>query len=624
VKGRLIGLAAGTLVGLSAGTQAFAWTYGWSPLLGPAWRPGPTLAVYPPWSILVWRRTYGAEAREALYRSGVAILAGALGGLSLGVVADSQGRSVRRRGWAGLTEARRAGLLARSGAVLGVFRGRLLATTDLRPTLVTGGTRSGKGRGHVVPTLLSWGGSVLVHDPKGELWAVTAGWRSRFSHALYLAPRHPASARWNPLAEIRPGAGELAQVQRLVAILSDPGGTRDEEAIWDKAASEILEAVILHVLYTAEDQDKTLLKVRGLLADLDEAADVMLKTLHRLGPDGEPQAHPFIQTAVKGYAAMHDRFRTSVQGTARSYLKWLAGEDVERVLSASDFAMGDLMCAEAPLSLYVQVAPADAAALRPLVRLLFYAAAQALTAEEKRDAAGRAKRHQLLMVMDEFPLLGRLAFFEKSLRLMSGYGIKAMFVAQSLNDIIETYGPHNTILDNCHVYTAFSALDPLTQDKVSKLTGSVTETRTSRSSPSKFGAGRSTVSRSEVERPLLEPGEIRALPDHLQLVFVAGQRPLRSEKLLYDRREPFRSRAHGPLPDQALGVDAPGAPPHPWLGRRSLGRDDGASLPLFKEVAGAMDDRRAAARAADIYGRVAQEMAAQQAVLDQLQGGSDG
>nr|WP_255499857.1 type IV secretory system conjugative DNA transfer family protein [Brevundimonas sp. P7753] len=602
----------------------FAWTYGWSSVLGPAWRSGPTLVVYPPWSILVWRKTYGAEARDALNRSGVAILAGALGGLSLGVVADSQGRTVRRRGWGGLAEARRAGLLARSGAVLGVFRGRLLATTDLRPTLVTGGTRSGKGRGHVVPTLLSWGGSVLVHDPKGELWAVTAGWRSRFSHALYLAPRHPASARWNPLAEIRPGAGELAQVQRLVAILSDPGGTRDEEAIWDKAASEILEAVILHVLYTAEDQDKTLLKVKELLADLDEAADVMLKTLHRLGPDGEPQAHPFIQTAVKGYAAMHDRFRTSVQGTARSYLKWLAGEDVERVLSASDFAMGDLMCADAPLSLYVQVAPADAAALRPLVRLLFYAAAQALTAEEKRDAAGRDKRRQLLMIMDEFPLLGRLAFFEKSLRLMSGYGIKAMFVAQSLNDIVETYGPHNTILDNCHVYTAFSALDPLTQDKVSKLTGSVTETRTSRSSPSGFGAGRSTVSRSEVERPLLEPGEIRALPDHLQLVFVAGQRPLRSEKLLYDRREPFRSRAHGRLPDQALGVDAPGASPHPWLGRRSLGRDDGASLPLFKEVAGAMDDRRAAARAADIYGRVSQEMAAQQAVLDQLQGGSDG
>ncbi|QTC93260.1 type IV secretory system conjugative DNA transfer family protein [Brevundimonas goettingensis] len=507
--------------------------------------------------------------------------------------------------------------------MLGLFRGRVLATTDLRPTLVTGGTRSGKGRGHVTPTLLSWGQSVLVHDPKRELWSVTAGWRSRFSHALYFDPRDPVSARWNPLAEIQPGPGELAQVQRLVAILSDPGGVRDDEAIWDKAASEILEAVILHVLYTAEDADKSLVRVRELLADLDAAADVMVKTLHRAGPGGEPEAHPFIRTAVKGYAAMHDRFRTSVQGTARSYLKWLAGDDLERVLSASDFSLGDLMCAQAPVSLYVQVAPADAAALRPLVRLLFYAAAQALTAEERRDATGRDKRHSLLMVMDEFPLLGRLAFFEKSLRLMSGYGVKAMFVAQSLNDIVETYGAHNTILDNCAVYTAFSALDPLTQDKVSKLTGSVTETRTSRSGPALMGAGRSSVSRAEIERPLLEPGEIRSLPDDQQLMFVAGRRPLRTEKLLYDRREPFRSRAGEAAPDQGVRIDAPPPRPHPWAGRRALGQDAEASLPLFKEVSAAIDDRKIAAKAAEIAGKVTQEMAAQEAALDYLRGLAD-
>ncbi|NBW14282.1 MAG: conjugal transfer protein TraG [Caulobacteraceae bacterium] len=545
-----------------------------------------------------------------------------MGGLGVGVLAGDQ--PLRRvRGWGGLKELRAAGLLERDGAVLGRFRGRLLATRDLRPTLVTGGTRSGKGRGHVTPTLLSWGQSVLVHDPKRELWSVTAGWRATFSHALYVDPRDGASARWNPLAEIQPGPGELAQVQRLVAILSDPGGTRDDEAIWDKAASEILEALVLHVLYTAEDADKTLLKVRELLADLDDAADVMVKTLHRKSASGAPETHPFIKTAVKGYAAMHDRFRTSVQGTARSYLKWLAGEDLERVLSASDFTLGDLMCAEAPVSLYVQVAPADAAALRPFVRLLFYAAAQALTAEETRDALGREKRHKLLMVMDEFPLLGRLAFFEKSLRLMSGYGIKPMFVAQSLNDIVETYGPHNTLLDNCAVYTAFSALDPVTQDKVSKLTGSVTETRKSRSGPAGLGAGRSSVSRSDIERPLLEPGEVRALPDEDQLMFVAGQRPIRARKLQYDRCAPFRKRAGQGPPDQAGRIDAPPPRPHPWAGRRGLGIDAQASLPLFKEVVAAMDDKKVAARAADIYGRVALEMAAQDAALDHLQGLTD-
>ncbi len=617
-------IAIGLVGGLQTATQVFAWTYRWADALGPGLNLGSTVRLYPFWAIFGWRSEFAGEASQALSASNSIILLGVTIGVGLGALTGAPRSTKRTRGWGGLDDARKAGLLAGGGCVIGDFKGRLLSTIDMRPSLVTGGTRSGKGRGHVTPTLLLWNESVLVHDPKKELWRTTSGWRSRFSHALFFDPRDPVSARWNPLAEITPGPGELAQVQRLVAILSDPGGVRDDEAIWDKAASEILEAVVLHVLYTAPDSDKTLLRVRELLADLDEAAEVMTRTFHRTGPDGEPQTHPFIQTAVRGYAAMHDRFRTSVQGTARSYLKWLAGDDVERSLSSSDFTLGDLMCARSPMSLYIQVAPADAAALKPLVRLLFYAAAQALTVHEGADATGRPKVHRLLMLMDEFPLLGRVSFFEKSLRLLSGYGVKVMFVAQSLNDIVETYGVNNTILDNCAVYTAFSALDPLTQDKVSRLTGTVAEQRTSRSSPAGFGVGRSTVSRSDVERPLMEPGEIRALPDDEQLVFVAGRRPLRTRKVLYDKRKPFRRRADGPTPDQSQGVDAPPPRPHPWSGRRSLGENADAALPLFKEVVAAMDDKKAVARVAEAYTRVAQEMAAEKAALDHLQGLTDG
>ncbi len=616
---RIASAAGGLLFGLQAATQFVGWSFAWTPVLGQGVQAGPDLSIYPPWWVLVWRQQFGAEEPRIFASATSLILLGVAGGLGLAILFEGAGGVRRIRGWGGRDEARRAGLFARSGCVLGDLEGRLLITSDLRPTLVTGGTRSGKGRGHVVPSLLSWTESAMVHDPKGELWQITAGWRTTFSHTLRFNPRTPGCARWNPLAEIHPGPGELAQVQRLVAILSDPGGVRDEEAIWDKSASEILEAVVLHVLYAAEDEAKSLLKVRELLADLDEAAEVMLRTQHRRGADGEPETHPFIKTAVKGYAAMHDRFRTSVQGTARSYLKWLAGEDIERTLSTSDFAVGDLMCAEAPVSLYVQVAPADASALKPLVRLLFYAAAQSLTAHEKADATGRPKRHKLLMAMDEFPLLGRVEFFEKSLRLMSGYGLKTMFVAQSLNDIVETYGPNNTILDNCAVFTAFAALDPLTQDKVSRLTGTITETRESRSGPAGLAAGRSSVSRAEVERPLLEPGEIRALPDEEQLIFVAGHRPLRTRKVRYDLREPFRSRAAIAGPTEADPVDSPGRHRHPWAGVRALGEDRTATLPPFKEAVGAMDDKKAAAKAARIYERVAEEFAAQEAALDHLQ-----
>ncbi|MDZ4371729.1 MAG: type IV secretory system conjugative DNA transfer family protein [Phenylobacterium sp.] len=305
---RMVSAAGGLLLGLQAATQFVGWTFANAPALGVGLTAGADLTFYPPWRILVWRRSFAAEAPKVFAAASALILLGVAGGLGAAILFDGPPGALRRtRGWGRADEARRAGLFGRAGCVLGEFGGRLLITADLRPTLVTGGTRSGKGRGHVVPSLLSWPESAMIHDPKSELWAVTAGWRAGFSHVLRINPRDPASARWNPLAEIQPGPGELAQVQRLVAILCDPGGVRDDEAIWDKSASEILEAVILHVLYTADDAAKTLLKVRELLADLDEAAEVMLRTQHVRGADGEPETHPFVRTAVKGYNAGPER-----------------------------------------------------------------------------------------------------------------------------------------------------------------------------------------------------------------------------------------------------------------------------------------------------------------------------
>ena len=619
VFSRLGLLAAGVFAGLQASTQYVAWSYYWAPALGEGLGLCPHVMLYAPWAVIRWRMAFGAEASQVFAIAGVLLAAGPAATVAGLALLERTGSVQRRRGWGTLADARRAGLLDGGECVVGLLDGRLLTSADLRPVLVTGATRSGKGRGHVTPTLLNWRSSVLVHDPKGELQSQTAGWRASFSRILAFNPRSLVSARWNPLAEIKPGAGELGQVQRLVAVLADPSGARNEDAIWDVAASEMLEALILHVLYAAEDDDKTLLHVRSLLADLDAACETMSHTFHRLDALGRPETHPFIAAAAKGHAAMHQRFRSSVQGTARSYLKWLAGEEIERILSASDFTMGDLMCAEAPLSLYVQSAPADTSALRPLIRLIFHAATQALTANLNEDAWGRPKRRSLLMVMDEFPLLGRLEFVEKSLRLMSAYGVKPLFVAQSLNDIVETYGPHNTLLDNCAVYTAFSALDPLSQDKISRLTGQVLEVRTSRSRPDGWSAGRASISRSTLDRPLLEPGEARILPPGAQLVFAADARPLRTRKLCYDRREPFRSRAR--IAPPAEGEQGPPAP-HPWSGRRALGHrpHDFADEASAEKGNSVYDDATAQRAWREGYAQEARNRGAQEAALDSIQG----
>src|SRR3546814_1598112 len=74
-------------------------------------------------------------------------------------------------------------------------------------------------------------------------------------------------------------------------------------------------------------------------------------------------------------------------------------------------------------------------------------------------------------MLDEFPALGRLDFFETSLAFTAGYGVRAFLIAQSLNQIEQAYGEHNSVLDNCHVRIAFATNDARTGGGLSNSLG---------------------------------------------------------------------------------------------------------------------------------------------------------
>src|SRR3546814_9047717 len=84
------------------------------------------------------------------------------------------------------------------------------------------------------------------------------------------------------------------------------------------------------------------------------------------------------------------------------------------------------------------------------------------------DLAAKGRRHRLLLMLDEFPALGRLDFFESALAFMAGYGIRSFLIAQSLNQIEKAYGPNNAILDNCHVRVSFATNDERTAKRRSE------------------------------------------------------------------------------------------------------------------------------------------------------------
>jgi type IV secretion system protein VirD4 len=220
---------------------------------------------------------------------------------------------------------------------------------------------------------------------------------------------------------------------------------------------------------------------------------------------------------------------------------------VAEVTRRCDWRIADLIADEKPATLYLVVPPSDISRTKPLIRLVLNQIGRRLT----EDLHARDRRHRVLMMLDEFPALGRLDFFESALAFMAGYGLKSFLIAQSLNQIEKAYGPNNAILDNCHVRVSFATNDERTAKRVSDALGTATEMKAMRNyaghrlSP---WLGHLMVSRSETARPLLTPGEVMQLPATDEIVMAAGVHPIRAKKARYFEDRRFKERIL-PSPD---------------------------------------------------------------------------
>ncbi len=194
-----------------------------------------------------------------------------------------------------------------------------------------------------------------------------------------------------------------------------------------------------------------------------------------------------------------------------------------------------------PLSLYIHVPLADQESLTPLIRLVLSQVLHRLTERlDHRD--GRAVpsgRHPLLMVVDEFPVLGRLELLAKSLSLIAGYGIRACLAAQDLTQIYETYGHNESITSGCDTKVALTPNNIQTAEELSKLLGPASVRHEHRT---RAGGGAS-VSEPEVGRPLMTPDEVRRLGVDETLIFARGQRPIRAALLRFYEQPYFKRLA---------------------------------------------------------------------------------
>lgn len=566
--GQILAVFLLVLTGIWSATQWTATALGYQPELGTPWFSMFGWPVYRPYDFFWWWFSYDAYAPHIFDTAGIIAVSGGFASIIVAIgmsvwrareISNAQTYGSAR--WANRQEIKEAGLFEDKGVVLGQLNNQYLRHDGPEHVLCFAPTRSGKGVGLVIPTLLTWPGSAIVHDIKGENWTLTAGYRSSFSRVLLIDPTNAESAAYNPLLEVRRGVCEVRDVQNVADVLVDPEGSLEKRNHWEKTSHSLLVGAILHVLYA--EPDKTLAGVAAFLSDpkrsFESTLAAMMMTAH-LGDDG---VHPVVANAARELLNKSDNERSGVLSTAMSFLGLYRDPVVAQVTRQCDWRIADLVDAKQPVTLYLVIPPSDISRTKPLIRLLLNQIGRRLTEELAPDTS----RQRVLIMLDEFPALGRLDFFESALAFMAGYGLKAFLIAQSLNQIEHAYGQNNAILDNCHVRVCFATNDERTAKRVSESLGTATEQRAMKNyaghrlSP---WLGHLMISKSETARALLTPGEIQELPKTDELVMMAGVHPIRAKKARYFRDRRLSARILSP-PAVRAATATIGAK-HDWQG----------------------------------------------------------
>lgn len=593
------------IFGVWFATQWTAAQFSHDAYLGAPWFLLGDQPIYYPWRLFEWWYAFDAYAPEIFSKGGQIAAGSGFLGCAFAIVGSVwRGRQDKRlttygsSRWSSAKDLKRAGLIDPRGVFLGRTQDDYLRHDGPEHVMAFAPTRSGKGVGLVVPTLLSWTESAVIHDIKGENWEITSGWRSTFSHCLLFDPTNPASAKYNPLLEVRKGRNEVRDVQNIADILVDPEGALERRNHWEKTGHALLVGAILHVLYA--ERDKTLARVASFLSDPGRSFErtlwVMMNTNH-LGPESgagdKARCHPVVAQAARELLNKSENERSGVLSTAMSFLGLYRDPTVAEVTSSCDWRIADLIEGDKPVSLYLVVPPSDISRTKPLIRLILNQIGRRLTEKLEGDVDGQARR-QVLLMLDEFPALGRLDFFESALAFMAGYGLRAFLIAQSLNQIEKAYGPNNSILDNCHVRVAFATNDERTAKRISDALGTTTEMRAMRNYAGHRLApwlAHVMVSRQETARQLLTPGEVMQLPVHEEVILVSGLPPIRAQKVRYFSDKNFIGRVISPPALASSNHPYDGRPPerpNDW-GSDTRSVSESLSQPWFDQVDGADD-----------------------------------
>jgi type IV secretion system protein VirD4 len=445
------------------------------------------------------------------------------------------------------------GLRAKEGVLLGSYSNKFLIAKDYQHVLLFAPTGSGKGVGFVIPNLLFWKESVIIHDIKLENYELTSGWRKdHLKQKVFLwNPADPdgISHCYNPMDWISNKPGKMVDdVQKICNFLLP------EQEFWQNEARALLAGVMLY-LVADENKPTTLGEVVRTLRNDDVVYNlaVILDTMGK-------KMHPVAYMNIASYLQKPDKERGSVTSTANSSLELWANPLIDTTTATSDFNLHELKTS--PHTIYVGLTPDNISRLKPLMGMFYQQAASFFTEKMPRPH----EKYGVLMMMDEFPTLGKMEQFLNGIAYFRGYKVRLFLIIQDteqLKGIYEESGM-NSFLSNSTYRITFAANNVETANLISQLIGNKSATQISYNKPKYFdlNPGSRSLNLSDVQRALILPQEVIQLPRDEQILLIESQPPVRSKKIKYYDDKFFTSRL---LPKIKIPKQEPYMPDHASL-----------------------------------------------------------
>lgn len=418
------------------------------------------------------------------------------------------------------------------GVIVGKYQGKLLRFDDAGHLVTFAPTRTGKGRGQIIPTLLTYEGSCFVTDIKRENYDITARQRRALGQAVYaIDPNRPeTSAIFNPLDYVRVDPQHLGTDASTLAGLLVPRGNAGASAHFDQQAYTVVKGLIMLVKTIYGVEKAHMGTVRALLCSGEEQQEEVWQRM-------AASSHAEIAEIGNGIVATEIRERSAILSTARGKTEIWSDNKIKTITSgASSFDFHAMK--EKPQTVYMVIPPEHLDTYKSFMRAVVGMANLAMTQNTKRP------KKPVLFLLDEFPALGHMAAFETGIGVVAGYGVKYWLFCQDQAQLKAKYkDAWASMVGNCAVQSYFGVTDYETAKRLSNSMGNQTVSYESVNASIEAGglmADDRGFSVSERGRELMTPDEITSMDYQEQIILKQGMRPIRAQKAFYDQVKQFR------------------------------------------------------------------------------------